>query len=438
MALQAALHGQVHAIHSTASGVHSKCTGSPFASLRISSGPSARAGNGTRIWGLSLDDEILSNALRRKRDPLWRGGFSLGVDLGLSRTGLALSKGFSVRPLTVLELRGQKLELRLIEIAEKEEADEIIIGLPRSSDGRETPQSNKVRSAAGRLAVLAAERCWRVYLQDEYGTSTDAMHRMISMGFSKSARQGRIDAYAAMMVLERYFSMYGEAAELVLPKKLELQKKLRKGPPEDHSSFQLHLKVVSFHQNSADDLLQPTHVLQLVQVLVSPKASTLALQFLGLEQAKGESAVPEGSEDVTVNWDESIAVERQPIVSLWAIEPLTTIPIETGAGKHVPRAVFVTLEPTVIDEVRTGTYRQLSHPEQLIRGKEDNSTSSDHRLEYQSIIKEFRAFLSELLVGSRAQWDAKQSKGETASLLARRSSEKRSYIKYMTLDGFLL
>ena len=37
----------------------------------------------------------------------------------------------------------------------------------------------------------------------------------------------------------------------------------------------------------------------------------------------------------------------------------------------MPRAVFLDLEPTVIDEVRTGTYRQLFHPEQLISGKED-------------------------------------------------------------------
>ena len=44
---------------------------------------------------------------------------------------------------------------------------------------------------------------------------------------------------------------------------------------------------------------------------------------------------------------------------------------ETNSGKHVPRAIFVDLEPTVIDEVRTGTYRQLFHPEQLITGKED-------------------------------------------------------------------
>lgn len=44
---------------------------------------------------------------------------------------------------------------------------------------------------------------------------------------------------------------------------------------------------------------------------------------------------------------------------------------ETGSGKYVPRAVFVDLEPGVIDEIRTGPYKQLFHPEQLISGKED-------------------------------------------------------------------
>ncbi|CAL4069605.1 unnamed protein product [Meganyctiphanes norvegica] len=44
---------------------------------------------------------------------------------------------------------------------------------------------------------------------------------------------------------------------------------------------------------------------------------------------------------------------------------------ETGSGKHVPRAVFIDLEPTVIDEIRSGVYRSLYHPEQLISGKED-------------------------------------------------------------------
>ena len=44
---------------------------------------------------------------------------------------------------------------------------------------------------------------------------------------------------------------------------------------------------------------------------------------------------------------------------------------ETSSGKHVPRAVFVDLEPTVIDEIRTGTYRNLFHPNNMITGKED-------------------------------------------------------------------
>lgn len=44
---------------------------------------------------------------------------------------------------------------------------------------------------------------------------------------------------------------------------------------------------------------------------------------------------------------------------------------ETGEKKLVPRALFCDLEPTVVDEVRTGAYRALFHPDQLQSGKED-------------------------------------------------------------------
>jgi len=52
-------------------------------------------------------------------------------------------------------------------------------------------------------------------------------------------------------------------------------------------------------------------------------------------------------------------------------ESFSTFFSETSSGRHVPRAVFVDLEPTVIDEIRTGDYKSLYHPEQLITGKED-------------------------------------------------------------------
>lgn len=118
---------------------------SPPVSFRPAGGSSLLLTSKTQaIRALSLE-EIPPNAVRRKLDSTWRGGFSLGVDLGLSRTGLALSKGYSFRPLTVtqfhlqtsytptficwnfdlvdfqvLELRGQKLELRIIDIAQKQ------------------------------------------------------------------------------------------------------------------------------------------------------------------------------------------------------------------------------------------------------------------------------------------------------------------------------
>lgn len=44
---------------------------------------------------------------------------------------------------------------------------------------------------------------------------------------------------------------------------------------------------------------------------------------------------------------------------------------ETSRGKYVPRNVMVDLEPSVIDAVRGGEYKNLYHPGQLLNGKED-------------------------------------------------------------------
>merc|ERR1712223_2382877 len=61
-------------------------------------------------------------------------------------------------------------------------------------------------------------------------------------------------------------------------------------------------------------------------------------------------------------------------------DSFTTFFAETGTGVHTPRAAFVDLEPTVIDEIRTGTYRRLFHPGNMITGKEDaaNNYARDH------------------------------------------------------------
>ncbi|KAL7674403.1 hypothetical protein ACOME3_000683 [Neoechinorhynchus agilis] len=46
---------------------------------------------------------------------------------------------------------------------------------------------------------------------------------------------------------------------------------------------------------------------------------------------------------------------------------------ETRNGKYIPRALIIDSEPSVIDEIRSGTYRQFFNPMTLISGKEDCS-----------------------------------------------------------------
>ncbi|CEF68211.1 Alpha tubulin-like protein [Strongyloides ratti] len=52
-------------------------------------------------------------------------------------------------------------------------------------------------------------------------------------------------------------------------------------------------------------------------------------------------------------------------------DSFTTFFSETGQGRYVPRSIMVDLESSVIDEIRTGMYKRLFHPDQMITGKED-------------------------------------------------------------------
>ena len=44
---------------------------------------------------------------------------------------------------------------------------------------------------------------------------------------------------------------------------------------------------------------------------------------------------------------------------------------KTENEKYIPRTIFLDLDSSVIDEIRTGKYNKLYYPEQLISGKED-------------------------------------------------------------------
>lgn len=70
--------------------------------------------------------------------------------------------------------------------------------------------------------------------------------------------------------------------------------------------------------------------------------------------------------------DGKLIPERPPEFEINGIpEGTKTFFADIGRDKMVPRMVMVDLEPTVLDEIRVGKYKQLFHPEQLISGKED-------------------------------------------------------------------
>ena len=63
-----------------------------------------------------------------------------------------------------------------------------------------------------------------------------------------------------------------------------------------------------------------------------------------------------------------------------------TLFYQTETGKYVPRSVLIDLEPTVVDQVRTGTYKHLFNPENVISGKED--AANNYARGYYTIGKE--------------------------------------------------
>lgn len=79
---------------------------------------------------------------------------------------------------------------------------------------------------------------------------------------------------------------------------------------------------------------------------------------------------------------------------------------ETASGKYVPRSIFCDLDPSPIDEIRTGNYSKLFHPELLISGKEDasNNYARGHytvgKEMVDSVIDRIRRVAGESLVGT--------------------------------------
>jgi putative Holliday junction resolvase len=136
----------------------------------------------------------------------------LGVDLGSRRIGLAISdaSGTLATPLTVLA-RASKPALdhqAIMAVAREEEAQRIVVGLPRSLSGSDGPAARSVRDEVAELRVVAGEHV-PVDLHDERFTTVTATRHLREAG--RRRVRDSVDAAAAAVILQSYLDGPGRA-----------------------------------------------------------------------------------------------------------------------------------------------------------------------------------------------------------------------------------
>ena len=151
----------------------------------------------------------------------------LGIDLGLKRTGIAVSDalGISVRGVETLTPKSRAEDLaRICELIDELEVEYVVIGLPTlPQSGDDTPWTKRVRGFAQALQdVLDGQVQVRgcnvpVTLLDEARTSIEGARRLVQAGVKKSKRKGALDAAAAGVLVEDFIAQVHSGALSLAP-----------------------------------------------------------------------------------------------------------------------------------------------------------------------------------------------------------------------------
>lgn len=130
----------------------------------------------------------------------------LAVDWGARRIGLAVSDplGILASPLPTLEIRGEaEAVARVADTIREVGAQAVVVGLPLTLKG----ERGEAAEAAERFAARLREVCEvQVSLYDERLTSALAQRRLQEAGNKVKGRKGRVDAGAAVALLESWLA----------------------------------------------------------------------------------------------------------------------------------------------------------------------------------------------------------------------------------------
>ncbi len=128
----------------------------------------------------------------------------LSIDHGAVRVGLAMSDELKMfaSPYKVLKTSATTVD-EIARIVRENDVERVVLGMPYTLDGGESPSTRRVKAFAGRLreALPCPVEEW-----DEAFTSRSASERMIGSGVRKKRRseKGSADLWAAAIILQEY------------------------------------------------------------------------------------------------------------------------------------------------------------------------------------------------------------------------------------------
>ena len=131
----------------------------------------------------------------------------LAIDYGSQRIGIAISDptGTLARPLPFVPAKGDaKLARELADLVKKEQAELILLGLPRHMNGELGEAAEKVKAFAAHLEKATTIK---IKFIDERLSTVQASRQLQESGKDTRKQRDKIDSAAAAVLLQGYLDM---------------------------------------------------------------------------------------------------------------------------------------------------------------------------------------------------------------------------------------